>query len=40
MLGGLVLSGLVTQEQADALALRADTPQTFTTDDVQQAMGA
>jgi hypothetical protein len=40
MLGGLVLSGLVTQEQADSLALRADTPQTFTTDDVQQAMGA
>jgi hypothetical protein len=40
MLGGLVLSELVTQQQADALALRADTPQTFTTDDVQQAMGA
>jgi hypothetical protein len=34
MLGGLVQSGLVTQEQADALADRANTSQTITIDEV------
>jgi hypothetical protein len=34
MLGGLVLSGLVTQEQADSLADRANTLQTITADEV------
>jgi hypothetical protein len=34
MLGGLVMSGLVTQEQAEALADRANTPQTITVDEV------
>jgi hypothetical protein len=34
MLGGLVLSGLVTQEQANALADRANTPQAITANEV------
>lgn len=38
MLGGLIQSGLVTQEQADELDAMANKRQTFTTDDVQQAM--
>ena len=36
MLGGLVLSGLVTQKQADALADRANTPQKITVDEVSK----
>ena len=36
MLGGLVLSGLVTQEQADALADRANTPQVITVSEVSE----
>ena len=38
MVGGLIQSTLVTQEQADQLDAMADQLQTFTTDDVQQAM--
>jgi hypothetical protein len=40
MVGGLVLSGLVTQEQADTLDAIGYDPQRFSTDDIQQAMGA
>lgn len=40
MVGGLIASTLVTQQQADELEAMADHLQTFTTDDVQQAMGA
>ncbi len=40
MVGGLIASTLVTQQQADNLEAMADQKQTFTTDDVQQAMGA
>jgi len=38
MVGGLIQSTLVSQEQADQLDAMADESQTFTTDDVQQAM--
>jgi hypothetical protein len=38
MVGGLIASTLVTQQQADELDAMADQLQTFTTDDVQQAM--
>lgn len=40
MVGGLIQSTLVSQEQADQLDAMANESQTFTTDDVQQAMGA
>lgn len=38
MVGGLIQSTLVSQEQADQLNAMANESQTFTTDDVQQAM--
>jgi hypothetical protein len=40
MLGGLIQSGLVTEQEVAVLDAAANVPQTFTTDDVQQAMGA
>jgi len=40
MLGGLIQSGLVTTQEVTVLDAAANVPQTFTTDDVQQAMGA
>lgn len=40
MLGGLIQSGLVTTQEVAALDAAADVHQTFTTDDVQQAMRA
>jgi hypothetical protein len=40
MLGGLVQSGLVTTGEVAALDAAANVQQTFTTDDVQQAMRA
>jgi hypothetical protein len=40
MVGGLIQSGLVTQEQAAELDAIGYESHTFTTDDVQQAMGA
>jgi hypothetical protein len=40
MLSGLIQSGLVTEQEVEVLDAAANTPQTFTTDDVQQAMGA
>ena len=40
MVGGLIASGLVTQAQADTLDAIGYDPQTFTTDHIQQAMGA
>lgn len=38
MLGGLIQSGLATQQQAAALESMGQVPQQFTTDDVQAAM--
>jgi len=38
MLGGLLQSGLVTTEEVAALDAQANVSQSFTTDDVQQAM--
>jgi len=40
MLGGLIQSGLVTEQEVAVLDAAANVAQTFTTDDVQQAMGA
>ena len=40
MLGGLIQSGLVTEQEVSVLDSAANVPQTFSTDDVQQAMGA
>jgi hypothetical protein len=40
MLGGLIQSGLVTEQEVAALDAAANVRQTFTTDDVQRAMGA
>jgi hypothetical protein len=40
MLGGLIQSGLVTEQEVSVLDSAANTPQTFTTDDIQRAMGA
>lgn len=40
MLGGLIQSGLVTEQEVAALDAAANVQQTFTTDDVQRAMGA
>jgi hypothetical protein len=40
MVGGLIQSQLVSAEQAAQLDAMANEKQTFTTDDVQQAMGA
>jgi hypothetical protein len=40
MLGGLIQSGLVTTAEVAVLDAAANVPQTFTTDDIQQAMGA
>jgi hypothetical protein len=40
MVGGLIQSGLVTEQQAAELDAMGYESQTFTTDDVQQAMGA
>ncbi len=40
MLGGLIQSGLVTEQEVSALDAAADVRQNFSTDDVQQAMGA
>lgn len=40
MVAGLIASTLVTEQQADELDAMANEKQSFTTDDVQQAMGA
>ena len=40
MLAGLTQSGLVTQQEVAQLDAVANTHQTFTTDDIQRAMGA
>lgn len=40
MIGGLIQSGLVTEQQAAELDSMGYESQTFTTDDIQQAMGA
>lgn len=40
MSGGLVAAGLISQQQLDALSAMMNLPQNFTTNDIQQAMGA